>query len=86
MWRDGGAMTQHETAIDGSLVVLDHNAIDLDTLEAISFWREDLSRRLSRTQPIFLFADAGVDFSSLSAEVAAFKKCCRVVAWRPEAA
>lgn len=72
-------MTKHETSIDGISVDLHFDAVelDLDALETIADWKDDLCARLRRTELIFMFADADVDFAPLAAEVAEFKKCCR---------
>jgi hypothetical protein len=61
MWRERGAMTKHESSIEGALIDLglDHNAIDLDTLELVADWKEDLRARISRAQ--LRFELAGLD-------------------------
>ena len=42
-------MTKHETLIDGVLVDFDtdHEPIDLDALETIADWNEDLQAKIS---------------------------------------
>jgi hypothetical protein len=74
-------MTEHLTRIaeaqDAGL------NIDLDTLERMATWREDLTERIARTQLIFELHDTETDFSQLVAEVEAFKRVCRGLMWSP---
>lgn len=55
---------------------------DLDTLEVIADWKDDLRARIARTQLIFELCDCDVDFQPLVEEVQQFKKCCRCLMWR----
>ena len=82
-------MTKHETLIDGVLVDFDtdHEPIDLDALETIADWNEDLQAKIRRA--LLRLELAGLEpelIDELVKEVGAFKKCCRCLAWRPEAA
>jgi hypothetical protein len=53
----------------------------LDELELMSFWESDLAVKLWRTEQVFLYADANVDFGALADEVAAFQRACRILTW-----
>jgi hypothetical protein len=60
--------------------------IDLDTLEEMSFWRLSLTRRIRSAQLRFMYADTEIEgLHDLAREVRDFRKCCRALAWRPEA-
>jgi hypothetical protein len=58
----------------------------LEIVEQLSRWKLDLQARLWRTQQTFMLVDVDHDFGPLADEVEAFKRVCRVLAWRPEAA
>jgi hypothetical protein len=80
---------QSSTAITQNfqLPKLDSAHVDLDTLEEMSFWRLSLTRRIRRAQIRFMYADTEVaDLHDLAREVADFRKCCRALTWRQEAA
>ena len=82
-------MTKHETLIDGVLVDFDpdRESIALDALETIADWKEDLGAKIRRA--LLHLELAGLEperIDELVEEVAAFKKCCRCLAWRPETA
>ena len=81
-------MTKHDKLIDGVVVDLDlDHAIDLDALEAIADWKEDLRARIRCAQLRLELAGLEPErVDEFVEEVAAFKKCCRCLAWRPEVA
>jgi hypothetical protein len=53
----------------------------LDILEALSFWKLDLQRRLWRTQQTFLLFDADINFGPLANEVRAFLHISKTLLW-----
>jgi hypothetical protein len=77
-------MTAHEqvqTGADAAKVV----APDIEILETIAAWKEDLRARIRRAELRFELLDAEFDFSDLQEEVADFVRACRAVMWRPTA-
>jgi hypothetical protein len=55
---------------------------DLDALEAIADWRDDLFARIRRAQLRFeLIGLDGEEIDALAAEATAFKRCCRGLTW-----
>lgn len=58
------------------------NLPDLDQLEAIADWRDDLAARIRQAQLRFeLIGLDGEDINALVQEASAFKRCCRGVTW-----
>ena len=74
-------MTEHLTRIAEAQDAGLH--IDINTLERMATWREDLTERIARTQLIFGLHDTETDSSQLATEVEAFKRVCRGLMWRP---
>jgi hypothetical protein len=55
---------------------------DLDQLEDIADWRDDLTARIRRARLRFeLIGLDGKDIDALLQEATAFKRCCRGVSW-----
>jgi hypothetical protein len=75
------AQQQVNTGSDAAEVV----APDIDILETIADWKEDLQARIRRTELRFELLDAELDFSDLQEEVADFVRTCRALMWRPPA-
>jgi hypothetical protein len=57
-------------------------SVDVDTLEAVAVWREDLLTKIERTVLIFQFCDSEIDIEPLIAEVREFKRVVRCLVWR----
>jgi hypothetical protein len=60
---------------------LDARELNLQALEIMGEWREDLTARLRRAG-LKLELIGGDDDSALAFEAAEFKRCCRVLGWR----
>jgi len=74
-------MTAHLTEITGT-EEMPRFGFDLDTLEAVAVWRDDLLARIERTVLIFQFCDSEIDIEPLIAEVREFKRVVRCLTWR----
>ena len=66
----------------GRLSALDAQELNLQALEIMAEWREDLTIRLRRAC-LKLELIGGDDDAALSFEVEEFKRCCRVLGWKP---
>ena len=64
------------------LSALDAQELNLQALEIMAEWRRDLTIRLRRAC-LKLELIGGDDDAALSFEVEEFKRCCRVLGWRP---
>jgi hypothetical protein len=64
------------------LSALDAQELNLQALEIIANWREDLTIRLRRAD-LKLELIGGEDDVALAFEVEEFKRCCKVLGWRP---
>jgi hypothetical protein len=58
---------------------------DVETLEIIADWKEDLQTRIKRAQLRFELLDADLDLTALQEEVDHFKRACRALTWRAPA-
>jgi hypothetical protein len=55
---------------------------DIEVLEIIAAWKEDLQARIRRDELRFELLDAELDFSDLQEEVEEFKRICGALMWR----
>jgi len=66
---------------------VDEAGIDIEQLEFVADWKDELTAKIRRAQLSFELVGLHPDeVELLAAEVAAFKKVCCCLAWRPEAA
>jgi hypothetical protein len=74
--------TEEAEKLSDQLSALDAQELNLQALEIMADWREDLTVRLHRAG-LKLELIGGDDDTALAIEADEFKRCCKVLGWRP---
>ena len=73
-------MTVQEPLLSSGTTVVEPP--DVETLEVIADWKEDLQARIRRALLRFELLDVDLDFGALEEEVSEFTRACRALMWR----